>query len=174
MILEIIPVGSYQANCYIVGDEATKEVVIVDPGDEEKKIIDAVERQGYAVKYVTFTHAHFDHVTALEAVQRHFNAPVLTDVASFEVGGFEAEVIKTPGHTPDSVCFKIGRILLSGDTLFYRSVGRCDLPGGDFPQLEQSVKMLYKLPDDTVVYPGHGPATTIGDEKQSNPYIRAE
>lgn len=83
------------------------------------------------------------------------------------------EVIETPGHTPGGVCyfFPTERLLLSGDTLFAGSVGRTDLPGGDFATLKESLKKLTALPDDTTVIPGHGPFTTIGDEKDGNPFL---
>jgi hydroxyacylglutathione hydrolase len=96
-----------------------------------------------------------------------------------DLGKRELAVLHTPGHTPGSVCFEIrdpdaGRLLFSGDTLFRRSIGRTDLPGGDSATLARSIKeRLYPLPHDTVVIPGHGPATTLGDEARANPFVRA-
>ena len=88
-------------------------------------------------------------------------------------GNLEFQVIETPGHTPGSVCFfnKKEKIIFVGDTLFKGSVGRTDLPGGNGKMLEQSLKKLMELPEDTVVYSGHGPKTTIGIEKRTNPFI---
>jgi hydroxyacylglutathione hydrolase len=89
-------------------------------------------------------------------------------------GDEQLEVLFTPGHSPGSVSYYYpkGGWVISGDVLFRQSIGRADLPGGDFPTLERSIReKLYTLPDDTVVYPGHGPATTIGQEKQWNPYV---
>ncbi|OQB15922.1 MAG: putative metallo-hydrolase [Firmicutes bacterium ADurb.Bin193] len=171
MILERITVGSYMANCYIVGDSDTGEVVIIDPGDDADKIIDAVNAGGYAVKYITYTHSHFDHVGALNEIKGKYNAPVIRDVTDFTVGKYKIEVIKTPGHTSDGVCFKCENYLFSGDTLFHLSVGRTDLPTGNFEELKKSIKQLYLLPEDTIVLPGHGFKTTIGKEKHENPYI---
>ena len=102
----------------------------------------------------------------------------LTDGESLAFGKQKAEVLFTPGHTPGSCCFAIETVshplLLSGDTLFQRSVGRTDLPGGSFDQLAQSIReKLYTLDPDTRVVPGHGPPTTIGDERRSNPFVHA-
>lgn len=84
----------------------------------------------------------------------------------------DIEVMHTPGHTRGSVCFRIGPDLLSGDTLFKRGVGRADLPGGSWPTLVFSIEnRLYTLPPETVVYPGHGPRTTLGDEMRFNPFV---
>jgi glyoxylase-like metal-dependent hydrolase (beta-lactamase superfamily II) len=93
------------------------------------------------------------------------------DVLKF--GNLEFQVIESPGHTPGSVCFFNGKekIIFVGDTLFKRSVGRTDLPGGNGKMLEQSLRKLMELPEDTVVYSGHGPKTTIGIEKRTNPFI---
>ncbi len=102
----------------------------------------------------------------------------LTDGESLAFGKRAATVIFTPGHTPGSCCFSLegpnGPLLLSGDTLFQRSVGRTDLPGGDYPTLERSIqRKLYTLDPQTKVIPGHGPPTTIGDERRSNPFVTA-
>ena len=94
------------------------------------------------------------------------------DTISF--GDCSFQVIHTPGHTPGGVCFYTPGTLFAGDTLFSGSVGRTDLPGGSFEAISSSIKTgLYNLPDDTVVYPGHGLPTTIGEEKSSNPYVTA-
>jgi glyoxylase-like metal-dependent hydrolase (beta-lactamase superfamily II) len=97
----------------------------------------------------------------------------LKEGIEIQVGKSTLQVIETPGHTPGSVCFydEKNGILISGDTIFRGSVGRTDLPGGDMNQLMNSLKKLINLPEDTVVYSGHGPTTTIGEEKRTNPYI---
>ncbi len=172
MILKRLPLGMLMTNCYIFGDSETNEIVIIDPADEAEKIINEIDGSKYDVKYIAFTHAHFDHITALDQVKNRYNAPIANDKTEFFVGRYKIEVIKTPGHSIDGLCFKTDNILFSGDTLFNMSVGRCDLEGGSLAELENSVKMLYTLPDETIVYPGHGISTTIGKEKRSNPYIR--
>ncbi len=99
---------------------------------------------------------------------------LLHDNDRIDFGNLRLKVIHTPGHTPGCICLKIQEHLFSGDTLFQRSVGRTDLAGGDQNALVQSIKKkLYKLPEDTVVYPGHGPETSIGFEKKGNMVIRA-
>lgn len=102
----------------------------------------------------------------------------LVDGESLTFGKRAAEVIRTPGHTPGSCCFKVqstnGPLLLAGDTLFAGSIGRTDLPGGDFPTIARSIKQrLYTLDPDTAVIPGHGPSTTVGDEARHNPFVQA-
>lgn len=172
MILKRIPVGSYMANCYIFGDKKTKEVIIIDPGDEQHKIFDVIENGGYIVKGITFTHSHFDHVSALEAVKERYNVPVIRDGETFKVGDIILEIIETPGHSLDGLSFYGKGVVFTGDTLFHMSIGRTDLPTGNLEQLEASVRRLYTLPDNTTVYPGHGIRTTIGYEKKNNPYVR--
>lgn len=102
----------------------------------------------------------------------------LSDGESLPFGKRAAEVIHTPGHTPGSCCFRVdsaeGPLLLAGDTLFSRSIGRTDLPGGDFPTIEKSIQQkIYTLDPDTRVIPGHGPRTTVGDEARHNPFVHA-
>jgi len=100
----------------------------------------------------------------------------LTDGEEIAFGKQSAEVVHTPGHTPGSCCFQLAResLLLAGDTLFQRSIGRTDLPGGDYPTIERSIReRIYTLDPDTRVIPGHGPSTTVGDERRSNPFVRS-
>ena len=96
----------------------------------------------------------------------------IADENDLKMGDFTLKVLHTPGHTAGGVCFLIENILFSGDTLFHRSVGRTDLPGGDYGKLLRSIKdVLYVLPDETIVYPGHMDTTTIGEEKKHNPFL---
>ena len=104
---------------------------------------------------------------------KNFDVDVLvSDGEVFNVGDLEFKVIFTPGHTTGGICFLCEDKLFSGDTLFYESIGRTDFPGGDFNVLQKSIKKLYELPENTVIYPGHGPKSTIGYEKKSNPFVR--
>ncbi len=100
---------------------------------------------------------------------------LLNDGDSIRVGNISLTVIHTPGHTRGGLCYYTEGVLFSGDTLFHGNVGRCDLPGGDYTTIKKSIReKLYALPDDTVVYPGHGRHTTIAWEKANNPYIRQD
>ncbi|NLY43166.1 MAG: MBL fold metallo-hydrolase [Clostridiaceae bacterium] len=206
MILERIIVGRLEANCYIVGDETTKEVAVIDPGAEGSKIYKHIEEKGYKVIYIIATHGHVDHISGIKYIKDKSGAKVvihkndrdaLTDsrmnlsiYLGFEsvqcpadicieggevlyVGRLKLEFIHTPGHTTGGMCILVdGKLLFSGDTLFEQSIGRTDLPGGNYQQLIKSIKeKLFVMPDDLEVYPGHGEKTTIGREKSSNPYV---
>ena len=97
---------------------------------------------------------------------------LLKDGQTIILGSSTLEIIHTPGHTPGGICIRTGDILITGDTLFETSIGRTDLYGGSSRQLNDSIKnKLFTLPDDTKVYPGHGPATSIGFERKNNPYV---
>lgn len=201
MILKKIVVGSMQANCYIVGDASTKEVFIIDPGGDYEKISLLVEKNGYNVKSVINTHGHMDHISAnghlnfpvwihkadadfLEDPSKNLSyltgsglkspsaAKLLEDGDVLKAGDIALKVMHTPGHTPGSICLKSDGMVFTGDTLFYAGVGRTDFPYGSEEKLMSSLKnKVLSLDDDTVVYPGHGPSTTIGREKKANPFV---
>lgn len=197
---KVIPVGALAVNCYIVFERKTGTLFVIDPGDDADLIISAAESFPYEKAVILLTHAHVDHIGAVPEVKKALNAefvylaggdhelyrspdnhilPYLPPVANLpEVSSkwdiAEAELLLTPGHSPGGSCFyfKERKMLISGDTLFASSVGRTDLPGGSFATLKESIKkQLLVLPEDTAVYPGHGPRTTIGAEKRSNPYL---
>ena len=210
MIHEILPVGMLGCNCSIVGDETTREAIVIDPGDDVSEIIRILDRYGLTVKTIAITHAHIDHIGGAEKLRAHTGAPVymheadklLADQLSMQAawlgvaapknpgidtpakegdviraGAIEAHVLHTPGHTPGSISLYLPheRKLIAGDTLFERSIGRTDLPGGDSVQIARSIRAkLYTLPEDTRVFPGHGDTTTISQEKRFNPFVRAE
>ena len=194
-----IEVGSYGVNCTILSDEG--RAWIVDPGQEGERIVALLKKKGLEPAAILLTHAHFDHIGGIPAIQRAFpGTPVyvgdgdtvmfghpfnqnppdyppvprpdgVRDVDTLDVP--QIRVIHTPGHTPGGVCYYIPAdgLLLSGDTLFAGSVGRTDFPGGSMAALVESLKALTGLPGETLVVPGHGPLTTIADEKRSNPYL---
>ena len=197
MKFKTVTVGLYEVNCTLAIDGA--DAWVVDPGADEEAIVKAAEAEGAKIAGVLLTHAHFDHIGAIPGIKARFpDAPVYvhpSDEVMFghpfnrlppEYPSFPkpagvvdarkfplAEVIETPGHTPGGVCyyFKEDGVLLSGDTLFAGSVGRTDFPGGSMTTLVESLKKLKALPDLTKVIPGHGPSTTIGEEKVSNSYL---
>lgn len=207
--IEMLTVGMFQSNCYIVSCSETGEGVVVDAGDEGEIILDAVDRLHVQVKAILETHAHIDHAGALEQVAPALGAPVcmhrdelpiyeriaqtaamfgiptpkrvnvdrlLEDGEEIRIGNLTAKVIHAPGHSPGSVCFHFPdesppRIIV-GDVLFHGSIGRTDLPGGSYGQImETLVKVFLPLPDETIVYSGHGPETTIGEERRFNPFL---
>ena len=207
MIHEILPVGLLQCNCSVIGDEASREAMVIDPGDQIEDVLAAVRKHGLQVKQIVITHAHIDHVGGAMKLRRLTGAPILlnqndsallkmldvqaawigvappeaveidhdlADGDTVRAGGLSASVLHTPGHTEGSVClyFPAESKLIAGDTLFAGSIGRTDLPGGSFEKILRSLhQRVLALPDDTVVIPGHGPATSIGRERESNPFL---
>lgn len=203
------PLGPVQTNCYFIADQ-DKNCLIIDPGEEGKKIVEYVEREGLTPVAIFLTHGHFDHIGAVDAVRDAFGVPVyiheleqhtLTDpkengstrypglplvknrpadylvsgAGVMEIGPFTFDMRDTPGHSPGSLSFVFGEdgFAVVGDTLFQGSIGRTDLPGGDTQMLLTSIGAeLLALPDDTVIYPGHGGPTTIGEEKARNPFLQ--
>ncbi len=189
-MLKMMPVGPIQANCYILGCSKTMEGVVIDPGDEALRIVKEISRSGLKIKYILITHGHPDHTGAARELKGIIRAPVwihgldsrgldippdatLLDGQEIEVGTYRIKVIHTPGHSPGGVCFHAPGAVFTGDTLFAGSVGRTDFPGGDHKRLIAGVKeKIFPLGDDLRVYPGHGPASTIGREKTRNPFFR--
>ena len=207
MIHEVLTVGMLQCNCSILGDEATREAIVVDPGDEISRILAVIAKHQLTVKQIVITHAHIDHIAGAAQLKRATGAPVFLnqldlplvkmldvqagwlgiappetvaldgsadDGMKLGIAGLEAVVLHTPGHTEGSIClhFTEQELLIAGDTLFAGSIGRTDLPGGDFKKIIRSLKdRLMSLPDQTQVLPGHGSATTIGAEREFNPFL---
>ena len=207
MIHKILPVGPLLCNCSIIGDETTREAMVIDPGDNIEDVLAIVRQHNLVVKQIVITHAHIDHVGGAMKLRAQTGAPILlnhndyallkmldlqatwigvaapgevaieasiADGESLRAGNLTANVLHTPGHTEGSVClyFPAEKLLIAGDTLFARSIGRTDLPGGSYQKIMRSLHdRVLTLPDDTVVIPGHGPRTTIGEEREENPFL---
>ncbi len=181
-----LEVGSFENNCYVLVCSETLEAVIIDPAADASRILK--ESEGLKVKYILITHGHSDHIGALEQVKSSTGARVgihpsesrrlssppdihLQDGDAIGFGHLKLRVIHTPGHSPGGTCFLIDRYLFSGDTIFPGGPGNTALPGAGYSQIIESVwKKIFVLPDDTVIYPGHGANTTVGREKASGIY----
>ena len=202
-------VGPLQENCYVVRMRGADRAVIIDPGDEAERLLEALKALNITtVEAILLTHTHFDHVGAVAPVARATGAPVycpeletqvLADINSYvrfpgfgpfesydadetvaggetlQLAGLEFEVSFVPGHSPGHVSYGVrdAAALFSGDVLFQGSVGRVDLPGGDWPTLLASIDaLLNAYPPETTVYPGHMGITTLGAERDTNPFLR--
>jgi hydroxyacylglutathione hydrolase len=243
IIHEILPVGLLQCNCSILGDCETYEALVLDPGDNVERILEALARNSLTVRAIVSTHAHIDHVGGLRKLQQETGAPVMMHGDDLDLyrhldaqaawlgvpapavaevdqvlvegdtvrwGPFAANVLHTPGHTPGSISLYLPGerlahardthepreatsrtansaagfadvtaapaaegTLFAGDTLFAGSIGRTDLWGGSLEDIMRSIhRKLLVLPEETSVYPGHGPATTIGEERERNPFLQ--
>jgi len=165
----------YRECTYIITIGA--ECLIVDPGmygeKEEQRVLDYLQENNLTPTTILITHHHPDHICGLECIQTHYPNLLIIDDRFTDSPIHRFTIIKTPGHKEDAVCFYFPdeKTIFTGDTLFQESIGRTDLPGGDMGQLIKSLNELKKLPEDTKVYPGHGYETTIGHEKQFNPYL---
>jgi glyoxylase-like metal-dependent hydrolase (beta-lactamase superfamily II) len=208
MIHEILPVGPLQCNCSIIGDETSREAMVIDPGDDIADILALIQKHNLNVKQIVITHAHIDHVGGAMKLRAATGAPILLnqndsallkmldmqaawigmpspghvdidhsigELDKVQAGPLVAQVMHTPGHTEGSVClyFPAQQKLIAGDTLFAGSIGRTDLPGGSFEKIISSLhEKVLALPDETIVVPGHGPLTTIGEERENNPFLQ--
>lgn len=189
-MLRKLVVGPYQANCYILGCGRTHEGLVIDPGDDAFRIIREISGNRLKIRFVLFTHGHFDHTGGAAEISRITGAPLLIHPADasglsvrpdglldegqeIRIGNYIISVIHTPGHSPGGVCFSAPGVVFTGDTLFAGSVGRTDFPGGDHRRLVKGVReKIFPLGDALRVYPGHGPSSTIGRERRANPFFQ--
>jgi hydroxyacylglutathione hydrolase len=205
VIVKELQVGMIGTNCYVVACPETQEAIVIDPGDEAKRIHNLVTKNGFKITAIVNTHGHWDHVGGNRELKKLTGAPIyiheqdarfLTDgrlhLGSMmgnnenspaadkllkegdivKVGKHNLKIIHTPGHTPGGISLIGENLVFVGDTLFAGSIGRTDLPGGNYTTLINSIKeKLLSLDDETVVYPGHGPSTSIGRERARNPFL---
>ena len=207
MIHEILPVGPLQCNCSIIGDEASREAMVIDPGDDIDDVLALIRKHNLQVKQIVIPHAHIDHVGGAMKLRTATGAPILLNQNDYALlkmldvqatwigmpapckveidrsvttgetvaaGSHTAQILHTPGHTEGSIClyFSAEKKLIAGDTLFAGSIGRTDLPGGSTQKIMRSLHdIVLALPDETIVVPGHGDLTTIGQERESNPFL---
>jgi hydroxyacylglutathione hydrolase len=191
MIVIQIPVGSMDVFCYIVGCETSRDAMVIDPGGNADLIAAKAKKERLNIKYIFNTHHHFDHTEGNAELKKLTGAEIvmhaleddfvrgdskadirLTDEKIFIVGDITFQIFHTPGHSPGGLCLYAEGQLFTGDTLFVGDSGRTDLTGGHRPTLGASIRMLMKLPDTTIVWPGHDygrtPSSTIGNEKRTN------
>ena len=195
MKLYSFPLGPLETNCYVVADEATGRCAIVDPGDDGAAVAQWLEQQQLTPAYLFLTHGHYDHVGGIADLRAEYpDLPVYVHTAdtalppqlsrglswthtydegdTISMDSIAFHVLPTPGHTPGSVCLVAGNLLLSGDTLFAGSCGRVDFVGGSGRDMLASLKRLAQLEGDYTVLPGHGGATTLQTERDTNPYMK--
>ena len=193
--IDVKELGIYFVNCYLIREEQAKSCVVIDPGGNANKVLKYLEDNGLKLEAILLTHGHFDHVGAVKElyektlckVYLHTDDLMLPESLSagplfytneydegdvLELAGLTIRVMHTPGHTEGSVCLLVDDVIFSGDTLFCHSCGRTDLPGGDWAAIVKSLKRLAALEGNFWVFPGHGPSSTLRDEKKYNPYMR--
>ncbi len=197
MFIQKLALGMFQSNCYVVSDNG--QAFLVDPGDRPVEVLDYLKNQGLVLEFILLTHGHLDHVNGVDGITKVHPVPVYlhpADRAAIDgrtrifgelhtattpvhegmiipFQGHAIRVIETPGHTQGGVSYLVEDHLFAGDTLFRHSIGRSDLPGGDYDQLLASVRSkLYKLPDETQVHSGHEDETDIAHEKKYNMFVK--
>lgn len=173
MNIEKVVVGELEENCYILSIE--NYCLVIDPGNDEDKIIDIIKDK--KVLGILLTHHHFDHVGAVDTLVSKYDTKVYDfsnlDEGNISIGPFTFEVIYNPGHSKDSISFYFKEIdkMFVGDFVFLGSIGRCDLPTGNFKEMQDSINRLKKFKENITLYPGHGMETTLNFEKENNPFF---
>ncbi|MBI4353203.1 MAG: MBL fold metallo-hydrolase [Candidatus Omnitrophica bacterium] len=195
LYLKQMEIGPMENFVYFIGDKNAREVLVVDPAWQVDTLLRLAKEEDLKIKGALVSHYHFDHTNGVEELLESVDCPVYVnkkDAAyldfkssnvrptesgqKIQIGGVEVELLHTPGHTPGSQCFYVNGRLVSGDTLFINACGRCDFPGGSAEEMYETLtKKLMRLPDSTVLYPGHNyadkPFATMGEQKKTNPYL---
>ena len=195
MQIKTFPLGTYQTNCYMVWNENEDSCVLIDPGYDPDFLMEQLQNEGKKLAAILLTHGHFDHVGAVNQLSDATGCQVyickkdtnprqmLTSTPTYythtypargglEVAGLSFKIHFTPGHTPGSVCLQLDDVLFTGDTLFAGTCGRTDLPGGDYNTILRSLYKLADMEGDFRVLPGHGPASTLEQEREHNPFLQ--
>ena len=174
MDIKCVVTGYLDENCYLIIKNNT--CLVVDPGDDFNKIKDQIGDN--KVLGVLITHSHVDHIGALRNFLTKRNIKIfkrsnLEDNKEYSIGDFKFKSLLTPGHSKDSVTFYFEeeKVMFIGDFIFKESIGRCDLPGGNEQEMQDSIKKIIEYPDDIELYPGHYEKTTLGYEKENNQYL---
>jgi hydroxyacylglutathione hydrolase len=198
MLVETFMVGMLSTNCYVVNSQQTKDAIIIDPGlellTEAQQIFEYITEGSLKVRLIVNTHGHQDHINGDAAFQDKYNVPIYIhklDASALEdlekddypanvlleegnlinLGNESLKVLHTPGHTPGSICLLGERLAFTGDTLFAGGIGRTDFAGGSDRDMQLSLQKLVRLPDNLLIYPGHGPTSIMGEEKRVNPFL---
>lgn len=176
------------SNSYLLGNDETKEAIIVDPGEFTVKLLNHIERNGYYVSTVLLSHAHIHHVRGITTLLKIYEAElyaatpsilgractVVRDQEIFRAGGFEVEAFSLPGHSPDSMAYRIGHLFFTGDALHAGFIGKTLSPFNARLLAERLRARLLEQDDDTIILPGHGPPSTVGSEKLCNLGLKAD
>lgn len=173
MNIQRVVVGYLMENCYIL--DIDKKVLIIDPGDESKKIIDKIGKR--EVLGILITHEHFDHIGAVNDLVEKYNCNVykygVLNIGENKIGNFKFDVLYMPGHKDDLVCFyfKEDKVMFVGDFIFENSIGRTDLDGGDPLEMKKSLIKILTYEEDFTIYPGHGVQTSLNKERENLKYF---
>lgn len=198
MRTETLPLGVYQANCYLISDN--DQYLIIDPGSKPELIITRISQQAKVIA-ILLTHGHFDHFAAAQSLAEYYHCDIYVhaedeellgdpmknysehrnvtctshvkpyDLSYLSLGPFKINVFHTPGHSEGSVCYLINDQLYCGDLIFKNSIGRTDLYRGNMKKMMDSLQFICSLDGHIDVYPGHGPKTTLAAEKAFNPFL---
>lgn len=199
MEIRQIRLGEIKSNCYVVSHQG--KAMIIDPGFESDLVIDYLYENQLVPELIYVTHGHFDHCGGVKQLKEYYNIVVyapkkdeiwmndsaynrwlypipvdhwVTKNDKIFFQGIEFTILETPGHSDGSTALYHAPYLFGGDTLFYQSIGRTDLPFASFDKIKKSILKLYELPNQTTIYPGHGRPTTIAHEKQYNPFVKGK